>query len=158
MSLLWKEGEVGESSAFQWSELACCTGGVCNQVSRFCPRQDPPLWSLLGNTGFGTWTMLRKFSSFPRAYGSVVWFLRKFRFDHFLMLLMSRVYTYTGKDSCRSTWDICGTSQKMHNLGKNSLILSTAAHIWIMLLPVGLNKTFSVIFLGSSKHGIKVNF
>lgn len=126
-------------------------------VSSSCLRQLPALQGLLGNTGFGTWTMLRKFSSFPRARGSVVWFLRKLRFGHLLMLLMSRVHRYTGKDFYGRMWDICGSSQKMHNLGKNSLIPS-AAHIWIMLLTVSLNKTFSVILMGSSQHGINVNF
>lgn len=158
MSLLWKEGEEGERSAFQWSELACCTGGVCNWVSSSCPRQLPPLQSLLGNTGFGTWTMLRKFSSFPRAWISGLVSEEVTIVPSPIILLMSRVYRYTGKDFCRNTWDVCGTSQKMHNWGKNSLIPSAAALIWIMLLPMSLNEIFSVILLGSSKRGINVSF
>lgn len=128
---------------------------MCDQVSSSCPKQLPPLQDILGNTGFGTWTMLRKFSSFPRACGSVVWFLRKLRFSYPLMLLMSRMYRYTGKDFYRSIWGICGTSQKCTTWEK---VLSAAAHIWMVLLPVSLNKTFSVILLDSSKHGINVNF
>lgn len=87
-------------------------------MSSSCLRQLPALQGLLGNTGFGTSTMLRRFSSFPRARGSVVWFRRKLRFGHLLILLMSKVHRYTGKDFNRSMWDICGTSQKNAQLGE----------------------------------------